>query len=93
MRGGARYGAGRPRGSGTWGEPTKPMRIPLSLVAEVENFLQTKMWLSVPIPPHTFAKYGSHVTKSIDATVVADNDVLAATNTGGGEPNKERSTS
>lgn len=34
-RGGARPGAGRPKGQGPHGEPTKPIRIPVSMVEEV----------------------------------------------------------
>ncbi len=40
MSGGARKGAGRPIDSGKYGEPTKAMRIPLSLVAEIEKRLE-----------------------------------------------------
>lgn len=38
--GGARAGAGRPRGQGQYGESTKSMRLPLSRIAEVKRFLQ-----------------------------------------------------
>ncbi len=38
-RGGARTGAGRPKGQGPHGESTKPIRIPLSLVTEVSEFI------------------------------------------------------
>jgi len=40
-RGGARPGAGRPKGQGPYGEATKPIRIPLSRVDQVMNFIQT----------------------------------------------------
>lgn len=39
--GGARSGAGRPKGQGRWGEPTVPVRVPQSRVAAV------KAWLDV----------------------------------------------
>ena len=39
--GGARSGAGRPKGQGRWGEPTVPVRVPQSRVAAV------KAWLNV----------------------------------------------
>lgn len=42
MRGGLRPGAGRPRGQGKYGEATKPVRIPQSLVAEVLEFVERK---------------------------------------------------
>jgi len=41
-RGGKREGAGRPRGTGRYGEPTKAIRIPQSLVSNVQQFLATQ---------------------------------------------------
>jgi len=38
-RGGKRDGAGRKLGSGKYKEPTKPVRIPLSLVDKVLEFI------------------------------------------------------
>lgn len=38
--GGARAGAGRPRGQGKFGESTKSVRLPLSRIDEVMRFLQ-----------------------------------------------------
>ncbi len=40
-RGGARPGAGRPKGQGPYGEATKPIRIPVSMVDQVMNFVKT----------------------------------------------------
>lgn len=40
-RGGAQPGAGRPTGKGPYGEPTKPLRIPLSMVGKVKKLLST----------------------------------------------------
>ena len=40
-RGGKRKGAGRPRGKGPWKEATKPLRIPLSLLTAVTEFMET----------------------------------------------------
>lgn len=37
--GGKRKGAGRPKGCNQWGEPTQPLRIPLSQLAAVKEFL------------------------------------------------------
>jgi DNA polymerase V len=37
--GGKRQGAGRPKGCNQWGEPTQPMRIPISQLANVKKFL------------------------------------------------------
>ncbi|MBE9040109.1 translesion error-prone DNA polymerase V autoproteolytic subunit [Oscillatoriales cyanobacterium LEGE 11467] len=39
-RGGKRPGAGRPRGSGKYGEPTKAVRLPMSLVTQVTKILE-----------------------------------------------------
>lgn len=39
--GGARVGAGRPRGQGKFGEATKSVRIPVSRVADVMQYLKT----------------------------------------------------
>jgi DNA polymerase V len=41
-RGGARVGAGRPKGRGPHGEATKPLRIPLSMVAEVVEYVSNR---------------------------------------------------
>lgn len=41
-RGGARRGAGRKKGSGRYGEPTVTYRVPVSLVAEVNEFIRRK---------------------------------------------------
>lgn len=41
-RGGARPGAGRPKGQGKYGEPTKPLRIPESMVEQVLRFVRLK---------------------------------------------------
>lgn len=40
-KGGKRAGAGRPKGSNIWGEPTKAVRIPLSRINGVRQFLET----------------------------------------------------
>jgi DNA polymerase V len=52
-RGGKRKGAGRPYGKGPWMEATKPLRIPLSLVDAVTNYMQTRGY-QLPM-------YSSHV--------------------------------
>lgn len=41
-RGGVRPGAGRPRGQGKFNEPTKPLRVPVSMVAEVLEFVESR---------------------------------------------------
>ncbi len=47
-RGGKRVGAGRPKGSGKYGEPTKAMRVPQSLADQLEPIL--KNWQTVAHP-------------------------------------------
>lgn len=42
QRGGKRSGAGRPKGSGKFGEPTVPVRVPVSLVEDVQGLVQAK---------------------------------------------------
>jgi len=39
-KGGIRSGAGRPKGRNAYGEPTQPIRIPLSLLEPVDKLLQ-----------------------------------------------------
>ncbi|MFP6899343.1 MAG: translesion error-prone DNA polymerase V autoproteolytic subunit [Opitutales bacterium] len=41
-RGGRREGAGRPGGQGPYGEATKPVRLPVSMVDRVLRFVKTK---------------------------------------------------
>lgn len=42
QHGGARKGAGRPKGQGLYGEPTKPIRIPVSQIDSVLQFVAYK---------------------------------------------------
>ncbi len=41
--GGRRPGAGRPRGSGRYGEPTVPLRVPESLVVSIRELLDRRL--------------------------------------------------
>ena len=43
-RGGARTGAGRPKGQGKYKEPTKPVRIPETMVDQVLEFVEQKAY-------------------------------------------------
>lgn len=59
QRGGKRSGAGRPHGSGKYGEPTKAIRIPQSLVDKLQQVLvnydpqnNPLQWLSFFQPAH-----------------------------------------
>ena len=47
-RGGVRSGAGRPKGQGKFGEKTKPMRIPISKIDSVMNFINNSN-ISLPL--------------------------------------------
>ncbi len=52
--GGKRDGAGRPKGMNKWGEATKPLRIPISKIAAVYEFLEQTSLVTCPL-------YSSHV--------------------------------
>jgi DNA polymerase V len=41
-RGGARLGAGRPKGQGKYQETTKPIRVPESMVQEILEYVETQ---------------------------------------------------
>lgn len=47
-RGGVRPGAGRPKGTGRFGEKTVPVRVPMSMVEEVQAFIEAKGY-NVPL--------------------------------------------
>ena len=47
-RGGSRLGAGRPKGQGRYKEPTKPIRIPESLISGVMEFVESSGY-SLPL--------------------------------------------
>ena len=49
--GGKREGAGRKVGTGKYGEPTKAMRVPASLVKDVKDFIQLKKIKRQRTPP------------------------------------------
>ncbi len=40
--GGVRPGAGRPKGTGPWGEATKPLRVPMSIYEDVVSFIEAR---------------------------------------------------
>lgn len=44
MRGGQRLGAGRPQGSGKFGEPTQAIRVPASQVATIFEWIHNKFY-------------------------------------------------
>jgi len=40
--GGARRGAGRPKGQGKYGQRTKPMRVPENMLSDIEDFIRAR---------------------------------------------------
>lgn len=62
--GGYRKGAGRPRNTGKYGEPTVPVRVPVSMVSWVQAVIDDVM---KPQPPST------KTTKPIDTKPTKDN--------------------
>ncbi len=44
-RGGKRKGAGRPKGTGKFGEPTKAVRLPISLIDQTLQFVKNKAFV------------------------------------------------
>jgi DNA polymerase V len=42
--GGIRSGAGRPQGKGKFGEPTKPVRIPISMIKPILKYIENKSY-------------------------------------------------
>ena len=52
--GGKRIGAGRPPGSNSWGESTKAIRIPISKIGIIKDYLEKNAFLECPL-------YASHV--------------------------------
>lgn len=41
-RGGRRKGAGRPKGTGKFGEPTKAVRLPISMIDQIMGFIERR---------------------------------------------------
>lgn len=48
-RGGKREGAGRPQGSGKYGEPTKAIRVPRSMAQMVQTWLKQRTDMRLPL--------------------------------------------
>lgn len=68
--GGRRKGAGRPKGQGKYGEKTKPMRIPVSLLTEVGQFVQNKGYklplFAGRVPAGSPTGLDAHVDETVD---------------------------
>jgi DNA polymerase V len=69
-RGGKRKGAGRPPGKGPWKEATKPLRIPVSLLNAVTEFMETSGYrlpvYASRVPAGAPADADDHVEKTAD---------------------------
>ena len=48
-RGGRRANAGRLKGSGLYGEATKPLRVPVSRIEHVKEFLEESTFYKIPL--------------------------------------------
>jgi DNA polymerase V len=68
-RGGRRPGAGRPHGTGIYGEKTKPLRIPLSLMDDVAKFVASKGYRLPFYTTHVPAGYPDMPDDSVDEYV------------------------
>lgn len=68
--GGVRPGAGRPKGTGQWGEATRPLRIPKSIFKDVLSFIETRGFrlplYSSHVPAGTPGFADDHVDKLVD---------------------------
>jgi len=69
-RGGKRKGAGRPPGRGPWKEATKPLRVPVSLLNSVLEFMETSGYrlpvYASRVPAGIPEDSDDHVEKTID---------------------------
>jgi DNA polymerase V len=66
-RGGFRPGAGRKPGSGTYGEPTQAIRVPVSLLPAVRAWLKT----AGKVPPHADIKLPSTLPAALSLPLYA----------------------
>jgi len=70
--GGIRKGAGRPKGRGQYGEQTKPVRLPISLIDVVMKFVESKGFKLPLYGSKVSAGYPApgddHIEKQLDIT-------------------------
>ncbi len=69
--GGSRPGAGRPRGSGRFGEPTTPMRIPESLVVPIRDLLEARSKAAAAGPEDGVPRADNVLTPDFEAPSLA----------------------
>lgn len=70
-RGGARQGAGRPKGQSRYGEMTRPIRVPESLVTQIVRFIEHRQSAALPfygtkVPAGFPSPADDHIEKSLD---------------------------
>ncbi len=65
-RGGAREGAGRPAGQGAYGEATKPVRLPISMVDKVMQFVANQCYQLPLYGSKVQAGFPSHADDHIE---------------------------
>ena len=68
-RGGARPGAGRPKGQGKYGEATVPMRVPQSLAGQVGRFVAARGYRLPLYASPVAAGYPAAAEDHIDARI------------------------
>ncbi len=70
VSGGKRVGAGRPKGKGKYGEETRHIRVPASMVGEIKHFAATRSFriplYSSPVQAGVFSPADSDVEEHID---------------------------
>lgn len=67
--GGMRPGAGRPKGTGLWGEATKPLRIPMSIYEDVVSFIEARGFKLPIFTSHVPAGQPAYADDHIDGRV------------------------
>lgn len=78
-KGGARIGAGRPKGQGKFGEETKAIRVPVTMVDEVRRLAQHKN-ISIPLYNMSVEAGTPILTDSEDYNMYKLNDHLIIDN-------------
>ena len=78
-KGGARIGAGRPKGQGRFGEATKAIRVPITMVDEIITLAKNRN-ISIPLYHMSVAAGTPILTDSEDYNMYKLNDKLIVSN-------------